>query len=277
MPELPEVEVLRRSLAPLVGERFESIEVRDSRLREPVDEGALRDLVGGRVEALGRRAKYLLIHLERDDWDVGRTLVVHLGMSGRFTLVAGDAPEEPHEHVVIRLASGRKLRLRDPRRFGLVFAALTDGLERDPHFGHLGIEPMSEAFSGAGLRSAAERRRGPVKGFLMDATVVVGLGNIYATEALFRAGIHPARSVARISGRRWTRLATAIRDVLRDAIAEGGTTLNDFSDGEGRSGYFQVSLAVYGRESEPCPRCGRNLKRIVQSNRSTFYCPGCQR
>ena len=277
MPELPEVEVLRRSLAPLVGEEIEDIEVRDSRLREPVDETALRDLVGGRVEALSRRAKYLRIHLGRDDWNEGRTLVVHLGMSGRLTLVPEAAAEEPHEHVVIRLNSARELRFRDPRRFGLLFATPTGGLDREPHFVHLGIEPLSEDLSGEALQSAADRRRGPVKSFLMDAAVVVGLGNIYATEVLFRAGIHPTRSVARISGRRWNRLAESIREVLRDAIADGGTTLADFSDGEGHSGYFQVSLSVYGREGEPCPRCGRTLKRIVQSNRSTFYCPGCQR
>lgn len=279
MPELPEVEVLRRSLAPLVGERIEGVEVRDPRLREPVDETALRKLTGSRVESLGRRAKYLHIHLHRDGWKGGRTLVVHLGMSGRLTLVPGDAPEQPHEHVVFRLGSGKTLRFRDPRRFGLVFAAPTDGLlERDPHFTKLGLEPLSESFSGARLRGAATRRRGPVKTFLMDASVVVGLGNIYATEALFRAGIHPTRSVARISKARWDRLAEAIRSVLGDAITEGGTTLNDFSDGEGRSGYFQVSLSVYGREGEPCPRCGdgHTIRRIVQSNRSTFYCPRCQ-
>jgi len=277
MPELPEVEVLRRSLAPLVGDTIAAVEVHDPRLREPVDETALQALVGGRVEELARRAKYLRIHLSRPQWSQGRTLVVHLGMSGRLTLVPGDAPPAPHEHVVFRLGSGKKLAFRDPRRFGLVFAALTPGLDQDPHFVHLGFEPLSDALSGETLRQAAERRRGPVKSFLMDAAVVVGLGNIYATEALFRAGIHPTRSVARISKRRWDRLADSIQAVLRDAIAEGGTTLNDFSDGEGRSGYFQVSLAVYGREGEPCPRCGRTLKRIVQSNRSTFYCPGCQR
>jgi len=277
MPELPEVEVLRRSLAPLVGERIERVEVHDRRLREPVDEDALRGLVGARVESLGRRAKYLRIHLRRDDWEEPRTLVVHLGMSGRLTLEPGDAPEEPHEHVVFRLASGRELRFRDPRRFGLIFAARRAGLDTDAHFVHLGLEPLSEEFSGEVLERVAERRRGPVKTFLMDAAVVVGLGNIYATEALFRAGIHPTRSVARISRRRWDRLADAIQEVLRAAIREGGTTLNDFSDGEGRSGYFQVSLSVYGREGDPCPRCGRTIRRIVQSNRSTFYCPGCQR
>lgn len=271
------MEVLRRSLAPLVGEEIEGVEVRDPRLREPVDKSALRALVGGRVAELDRRAKYLRIHLHRDGWSDGRTLVVHLGMSGRMTLVAGTAAEEPHEHVVIRLTSGRELRFRDPRRFGLIFVTPTGGLEKDPHFVHLGIEPLSENLSGAALKSAAERRRGPVKSFLMDAAVVVGLGNIYATEALFRAGIHPTRSVARISERRWERLAESSREVLEDAIAEGGTTLADFSDGEGRSGYFQVSLSVYGREGEPCPRCGRDVKRIIQSNRSTFYCPGCQR
>lgn len=276
MPELPEVDVLRRSLAPLVGERIEGVTVREARLREPVDEAALRGLVGARVESLGRRAKYLYIHLQKKGWDEPQTLVVHLGMSGRLTLGPGDAPEQPHEHVVFHLASGKELRFRDPRRFGLIFTTPTARLETDPHFVHLGLEPLSDDFDGEVLRQAADRRRGPVKTFLMDAAVVVGLGNIYATEALYRAGIHPTRSVARISRHRWDRLAEAIQEVLRDAIREGGTTLNDFSDGEGQSGYFQVSLSAYGREGEPCPRCGTPIRRIVQSNRSTFYCPGCQ-
>jgi formamidopyrimidine-DNA glycosylase len=274
MPELPEVEVLRRSLEPyLVGEEVRRIEVRSPALREPLDAAELeRRLAGHRIERLGRRAKYLLV-----DVDGGSTLAVHLGMSGRLTLAPGEAPPERHEHLVIHLASGRKLRLRDPRRFGLAFALATAGVAADGHFAHLGIEPLSEAFSGAALRAAARGRRGPVKTFLMDARTVVGVGNIYACEALFRAGIHPSRSVARISEARWDRLAAAVVAVLSDAISEGGTTLNDFRNGAGESGYFQVSLAVYGREAEPCPTCSAPIRRLVHSNRSTFYCPRCQR
>ena len=273
MPELPEVEVLRRSLEPhLVGDRIARVEVRNPSLREPVDAARLRRLAAGReVVALRRRSKYLLIDLAG-----GATVVVHLGMSGRLTLVPGGTPREDHEHVAFHLRSGRRLRLRDPRRFGVVFAARTADLARDPHFAHLGDEPLEPGLTGGALARAAAGRRGPVKPFLMDARVVVGIGNIYATEALFRAGIHPARSVGRISAARWERLARAAVEVLRQAIAEGGTTLNDFADGEGRSGYFQVALSAYGREGEPCPVCATPVRRIVQAGRSTFYCPHCQ-
>jgi formamidopyrimidine-DNA glycosylase len=277
VPELPEIEVLRRSLErPLVGDRITAVEVRAAALREPLDRRRLaRDAVGRRVTALRRRAKYLLIDLERE-----RTLVLHLGMSGRLTLAAGSATPEAHEHLAFRLASGRRLRLRDPRRFGLAFTLPTARLAADRHFARLGVEPAgpgSEAFCGELLRRAAAGRRGPVKAFLMDAGVVVGVGNIYASEALHQAGVHPLRSVARIAPARWERLAGAVTAVLERAIAEGGTTLNDFADGEGRRGYFQVSLAVYGREGEPCRRCGTPVRRTVLAGRSTFYCPRCQR
>jgi formamidopyrimidine-DNA glycosylase len=274
MPELPEIEVLRRSLEPrLVGEEVRRVEVRSPALREPLDRADLeRSLAGRRIERLDRRAKYLLV-----ETDGGSTLAVHLGMSGRLTLGPAEAEPEPHEHLAIHLAGGSKLRLRDPRRFGNAFTLPTEQLAADRHFAHLGVEPLSGAFCGGFLREAARGRRGPVKAFLMDARIVVGVGNIYVCEALFRAGVHPTRSVARISRERWERLAGAVQEVLSDAIAEGGTTLNDFRDGAGESGYFQVSLQVYGREGEPCPRCGRPIRRRVQSNRSTFYCAGCQR
>ena len=273
MPELPEVEVLRRSLAPhLAGDVVRGVRVWDGRLREPVDRRGLgRRLRGRRIERLDRRAKYLLVQLEG-----GQTLVVHLGMSGRLTLVAGDTPREAHEHVGLGLESGRRLRFRDPRRFGLVFALPTAQVAGDRHFAHLGVEPL-DGLDGAVLEAKAQGRRGPVKSFLMDGRIVVGVGNIYACEALHRAGIHPARSVARIASTRWARLAEAVRQTLEEAIRQGGTTLNDFTDGEGNDGYFQVSLAVYGREGQSCPRCGRAIARRVQSGRSTFYCPGCQR
>jgi formamidopyrimidine-DNA glycosylase len=274
MPELPEVEVLRRSLEPhLVGDRIERVEVLNPSLRESVDAARLRRDVKGRgVLALRRRSKYLLIDLEG-----GRTLVVHLGMSGQLTLVPAGTPRELHEHVAFHLRSSRRLRLRDPRRFGLVFSFPTGRMEEDAHFAHLGVEPLEPGFSGEALARAAAGRRGPVKAFLMDAGVVVGVGNIYASESLYRAGVHPARSVARISRARWERIAESVKAVLRQAISEGGTTLNDFADGEGRSGYFQVSLAVYDREDLPCLACGRPVRRIVQAGRSTFYCSGCQR
>ncbi|MEM8932265.1 MAG: bifunctional DNA-formamidopyrimidine glycosylase/DNA-(apurinic or apyrimidinic site) lyase [Acidobacteriota bacterium] len=273
MPELPEVETLRRSLVPrLIGRRLASVDVLSPALREPLDRRALDDLAGRRVETLRRRSKYLLVDLE-----AARTLVVHLGMSGRFTIVANDHPRDRHEHVVFGLDGGERLRYVDPRRFGQVFALDTQGIAADRHFVHLGIEPFDEGFDGRHLSRAAVGRRGPVKTFLMDAGVVVGVGNIYASETLWRARVHPRRSVARVSAATWQRLADAVRTTLGRAIDEGGTTLSDFRDGDGNSGYFQVSLEVYGRAGEPCRRCQRGIRRIVQSNRASYYCPGCQR
>ena len=266
MPELPEVEVLRQSLEPLiVGDTIERVEVWNGSLREPVDRRRLERLTLGRtIRSVRRRAKYLMV-----DLDGGATLVTHLGMSGRLTLVQASTPREPHEHVAFFLDSGRRLRLRDPRRFGLVIAIKTADLDQDRHFRHLGIEPLGNGFGGKELQAGARHRRAPVKSFLMDAKVMVGVGNIYASEALYRAGIHPARSVSRISSARWQRLSQAVR--------EGGTTLNDFADGRGRGGLFQISLAAYDREGKTCQRCGGTIRRIVQSGRSTYYCPGCQR
>lgn len=274
MPELPEVEVLRRSLEPhLVGTRIERVHVWNRLLREPVDRRRLSSSARGRrILAVGRRAKYLLLELEG-----GRTLIVHLGMSGRLTLAPVGADREPHEHVTWVLDSGQRLRFRDPRRFGLVLPVRTATLEQDRHFAHLGIEPLTGDLDGETLGRLAQGRRAPVKTFLLDARVIVGVGNIYAAESLYRAGLHPTRSVARIAGRRWSRLAAAIQEVLREAIAQGGTTLNDFTDATGESGYFRVSLQVYDRQGQPCGRCGAVIRRIVQSGRSTFYCPGCQR
>lgn len=284
MPELPEVEVLRRSLEPhLVGETIAAVDVRSPALREPLDRPALEALAGRRVERLRRRAKYLLVELSggsrRSPAEL--TLVLHLGMSGRIVVTPPELPVESHTHLVFRLRSGRELRFRDPRRFGRAFVLPTGELGTDSRFADLGIEPLGgDGLDGPHLRRAAQGRRGPVKPFLMDARVVVGVGNIYASEALWAAGIHPKRSVARISPGRWDRLAAACREVLTRAIAEGGTTLNttlnDFADGEGRYGQFQVSLAVYDRADDPCLRCATPIRRITQAGRSTFYCPGCQ-
>ncbi|MEZ5314540.1 MAG: bifunctional DNA-formamidopyrimidine glycosylase/DNA-(apurinic or apyrimidinic site) lyase [Thermoanaerobaculia bacterium] len=273
MPELPEIEVLKRSLTrPLVGRSILGVEVHSPALREPLDRRRLRDLAGRRIVALGRRSKYLRIDLEGD-----RTLVIHLGMSGRLTLAPSALPRELHEHLTLQLDGGEKLRLRDPRRFGLAFVARTSRIGSDRRFRGLGLEPLSGELDGATLAALACGRRGPVKSFLMDGRLVVGVGNIYATEALFRAAIHPARSVARIGAARWDDLARAVVEVLEQAIADGGTTLNDFTDGEGFAGEFQIALSAYGREGEPCPRCGATIRRLVQGGRSSFYCPRCQR
>ena len=241
-------------------------------LREPIRRRTLsRRLAGRLIVGLRRRAKYLLVDVEGDS-----TLVIHLGMSGRVTLADPSQPREPHQHVVFDLESGRQLRFRDPRRFGLVFALATGRLERDRHFRHLGVEPLGARFDGRYLERRASGRRAPVKSFLMDSKIVVGVGNIYACEALFRAGIHPARKVGRIAAKRWLSVARSIVEVLEEAIVQGGTTLNDFADAEGSPGYFQLSLDVYGREGAVCRRCRQPIRRRVHSNRSTFYCSGCQ-
>ena len=273
MPELPEVEVLRRSLERrLPGRRIVAVETRAPALREPLDRRKLRRLLEGRrIEGLRRRAKYLLIDLEGES-----TLVVHLGMSGRLTVVRESEPPAPHEHFLCRLDRGERLRLVDPRRFGVAFASRRKDLERDPHFAHLGVEPLEDELSSTYLRAKAKGRRGPLKSFLMDARIVVGVGNIYASEALWRAGVHPRRAAGRVSRTTWERVARQIRAVLADAIDQGGTTLNDFMDGEGNSGYFQVSLSVYGREGESCLRCDRPIRRLVLAGRGTYYCAGCQ-
>ncbi len=279
MPELPEVEVLRRSLEPRLGQRqFTRVMVHAPALREPLDRAALAGFTAGRrVTGLRRRAKFLLIDLEDE-----ATLVVHLGMSGRLTVVPAAEPLAKHEHVAFHLAADERypeerLRLVDPRRFGLVFALPTAELPTDRHFKDLGVEPLADAFNADLLAAGAQKRSGPLKQFLMDGQVVVGVGNIYACEALWRARVSPRRAVSRVSAQTWERVVVAVRAVLSEAITQGGTTLNDFADGAGNPGYFQVQLAVYGREGEPCFTCGQPISRQVQAGRSTFYCSRCQR
>ncbi len=274
MPELPEVESVRRALLPLlVNRRVGRVEVREPRLRWPVDSAALaRGLPGRRILGVRRRAKYLLLDLEG-----GAVLMLHLGMSGRLSVVPARRRLARHDHVIVALNGGRQLRFNDARRFGVV-ELLPPGEESGHRLlRHLGLEPLDAAFQPAALRRAARGRRAPVKAFLMDSRQVVGIGNIYASEALHRAGVHPRRPAGRLSAARWERLAAAIRAVLRDAIHLGGTTLRDFTGADGARGEYGWRLAVYGREGEPCGRCHRSIRRTVQSGRSTFYCPGCQR
>ncbi|MBZ0112922.1 MAG: bifunctional DNA-formamidopyrimidine glycosylase/DNA-(apurinic or apyrimidinic site) lyase [Thermoanaerobaculia bacterium] len=272
MPELPEVETLRRSLIePLVGRSLGDVTIHRGDLREPVDSTGLQSLAERRILALRRRAKYLLIDLSGE-----QTLAIHLGMSGQLTLVDRNTPKAKHEHLSVAVGEQR-LRFVDPRRFGLVLALRSNDLSTDPHFAHLGLEPLTAEFDGDYLRARARGRRGPVKSFIMDAGIVVGVGNIYASEALYHAGIHPSRGVHRIATTRWNRLGRAIQRVLSEAIDRGGTTFSDFVDGYGRSGGNQPDLAVYGRSGEPCPGCSETIRRRVQGGRSTFYCPKCQR
>lgn len=272
MPELPEVETTRRGIAPhTVGDVLTRLVVREPRLRWPVLP-QLPDLVAGRrVTALERRAKYLLFGLEGDHW-----LLLHLGMSGSLRVVPREKPAQRHDHLDLVLASGRAVRFTDPRRFGSLHHLVGDP-EAHPLLRHLGPEPLGDVFGGEYLRRVGRGRRAPVKAFVMDSRVVVGVGNIYAAEALFRAGIHPARPAGRISLTRYRRLAEAIRGVLAEAIEAGGTTLRDFTGGDGNPGYFRQQLDVYGRAGEPCRRCATPLRTRRLAQRATVFCPRCQR
>ena len=271
MPELPEVETTRRGIAPHVeGRRVTKVVVRQRRLRWPVPRALQRELTGQTVKSVGRRAKYLLLGT-----DAG-TAILHLGMSGSLRLVPADSPPGPHDHVDLVLDDGNCLRLTDPRRFGALLWTRADPA-RHPLLRDLGPEPFDAAFNGAYLYRRARGRRLAVKNFLMDSHIVAGVGNIYANEALFLAGIHPARPAGCISARRYERLAQSVRDILQQAIAQGGTTLRDFVGGDGRPGYFRQTLRVYGRAGQPCPVCNTRLRVTHIGQRSTFYCPRCQR
>ncbi|MEQ9258983.1 MAG: bifunctional DNA-formamidopyrimidine glycosylase/DNA-(apurinic or apyrimidinic site) lyase [Roseovarius sp.] len=283
MPELPEVETVRRGLAPVMeGARIACAEVNRPDLRWPLPERMAERLTGAKVLGLRRRSKYILA-----DLDTGETLLVHLGMSGRI-LVSGDplghfvhehpAPEK-HDHVVFHMENGARITFNDPRRFGAMDMFATDIAETHPLLQKLGPEPLGNTFSEAYLAEALKGRNTPVKSALLDQRIVAGLGNIYVCEALYRARISPRRRAGTISARRAMGLVPVIRDVLTDAIAAGGSSLRDFRQADGELGYFQHSFDVYGREGAPCKTegCEANVARIVQSGRSSFYCPRCQR
>jgi len=271
MPELPEVETTRRGIAPhLEGRRIEALVVRERRLRWPVPEGLEPLLPGQRIRAVERRAKYLLLRLERGN------LILHLGMSGSLRVLPAATPVEKHDHLDLQLEDSRCLRLRDPRRFGALLWTEQDPLTH-PLLQKLGPEPLGSRFDGAHLHRSAQGRRVAVKNLIMDSHVVVGVGNIYASEALYQAGIHPRRPCNRISPARYERLAAAIKHILSQAIAQGGTTLRDFSHADGSPGWFALSLNVYGKTGEPCPGCGEPIRQQRIGQRSSFFCPHCQR
>jgi formamidopyrimidine-DNA glycosylase len=270
MPELPEVETTRRGLLPhVVGRRFRDVVVRNRNLRWPVPRDLRERLRGEQVLSIRRRGKYLLFDVPNGH------LLVHLGMSGRLSLIHPDAPARAHDHVDLHLEGSRSVRLTDPRRFGAVLW-VRGPAERHALLRGLGIEPLDPGFDGEALQRIARGRRVAVKQFLMNGRLITGVGNIYASEALFAAGIHPQRSVARISRQRWEHLAIAVRETLESALAAGGTTLRDYASLEGRPGEFGTKCAVYGREGKPCPRCRTPIRALRQGQRSTFYCPGCQ-
>ncbi len=268
MPELPEVEVTRRGLAPhLAGRIITGVEVREPRLRWPVAREVHR-LAGRAIRTIRRRGKYLLL-------DCGNGhLILHLGMSGSLRLVAPGTPAGKHDHFDL-IVGDRILRLRDPRRFGAVLWT-SEPVEQHRLLAHLGVEPLSRALDPARLHAMTRAHRTAVKQFLMDARRIVGVGNIYANESLFRAGINPRTPANRISINKCKKLALAIKHTLRAAIRAGGSSLRDFVAVNGQSGHFQNRYWVYGREGKACRRCRATIRRIVQGQRSTFYCPRCQ-
>ena len=271
MPELPEVETTRRGLiAHTEGVRIDYAVVRERRMRQPISRALPKCVTGLTIRALTRRAKYLLI-----DCDTG-TLIVHLGMSGRLWLVDHDTPPEKHDHFDLVLANGKAVRLRDPRRFGLVLWKTGD-VSKHPLFASLGPEPLSDEFSGSALYKATRNRSAAIKLVIMDSHVVVGVGNIYASEALFRAGISPRIAARRLTRARCEVLANIIRETLSAAITAGGSSIRDYVGSDGMAGNFQSHFAVYDREQRPCVHCGTLIKRLQQGQRSTFYCSCCQR
>lgn len=296
MPELPEVEIVRRGLEPvLAGAAIASAETRRSDLRFPFPDHFAERLVGQLIISVGRRAKYLLLALSG-----GEVLVIHLGMTGRLTIhkpgraepavsfgeyVYPTGADPRHDHVLIALQDGTTLTYNDPRRFGFMLLIEDVGLAAHPLFAHLGAEPLGNAFNAELLAHKATSKKTDLKAFLMDQRVIAGLGNIYVSEALHRAGLSPRRAASTLSGPRAAnrdradRLATAIREVLTAAIRAGGSTLRDYRQTDGATGGFQNQFQVYGRDGEPCqkPGCGGMILRLVQGQRATFYCPKCQR
>lgn len=280
MPELPEVETIRRGLASrLEGRRLARVRQNRPDLRFPLPKGFVRRLEGRRVTAVGRRAKYLLI--EMGD---GTVLLIHLGMSGRMLVNRREeAASEPHDHVIFETDDGWVVRFNDARRFGMMDLADRHTLADHPMLAGLGPEPLEPEFGAAGLAKALAGRTTSIKAALLDQRVVAGIGNIYASEILYRAGLSPRRRAGSISGSRAERLAAAVKSVIAEALAAGGSSLRDYVQTSGELGYFQHRWAVYDREGQPCPDCDCDprltggVKRIVQAGRSTFYCPRRQR
>lgn len=271
MPELPEVETTCRGISPHVtGVRIREVIVRRYDLRQPVSRD-ISEIEGQRILAVRRRSKYLLLSIED-----GSTLLIHLGMSGSLRVVEAAELWKTHDHFALTLGSGKQLRFHDPRRFGLVLRLRGEPMEH-ALLSHLGPEPLESGFTAEHLQAACAKRSAAIKLVIMDAKVVVGVGNIYASEALFRAGILPRTRASRISRPRLVKLAQAIRDVLTDAITQGGTTLRDFLQSDGQPGYFRQQLDVYERKGEPCRICGTLIRHAVIGQRSSYWCPECQK
>jgi len=271
MPELPEVETTRRGIEPyLRGQTIQKLIVRQASLRWPVPAALANDIRHNRIERVSRRAKYLLIGTDSG------TLIIHLGMSGSLRIVKDNSPHGPHDHIDMLMDDSILLRYSDPRRFGAWLWTKKD-TDSHPLLCRLGPEPLSNDFNADYFFDRSRGRKLAIKSFLMDSHVVSGIGNIYASEALFRGGVHPARAAGRISRQRYVKLVDVVKQVLTEAIRQGGTTLRDFSNGEGKPGYFQQSLNVYGQSGNPCPVCTTPIREARTGQRSTFYCPHCQR
>ncbi len=270
MPELPEVETTKRGISPhITGKTIQNVVVRQRQLRWLIEPNFENDLKGEKIESVERRAKYLLIKTQRG------TLIVHLGMSGNLRIVPNNFPATAHDHVDIILDENTVLRFNDQRRFGAMVWTLGDILKH-PLLRDLGVEPLSDAFTTQQFFQLSRRRRVPIKTFLMAGKVVVGVGNIYANEALFMAEILPTRHAGDLSLRDCEKLVSCIRVILAQAIEKGGTTLRDFVSADGKAGYFQQQLHVYGRGLLPCTRCNQTLQEIRMANRTTVFCPNCQ-
>ena len=270
MPELPEVETTLRGIEPhLLNNRIARVVVRDARLRWPVPD-EVRQAEGQTFISLRRRGKYLLLHLENGG------LLIHLGMSGSLRILQNAPAPEKHDHVDIELENGTCLRFNDPRRFG-AFLWVDGAMKSHELLRNLGPEPLSDDFTAKYLFQQSRNRKVAIKNFIMNGHIVVGVGNIYASESLFMAGIHPQRAAGRVSMQRYEGLADAIRDVLGRAIKQGGTTLRDFVDSDGSPGYFAQELLVYDRAGSDCFQCGTAIRQKVLGQRSSYYCPACQR
>jgi len=271
MPELPEVETTRKGIEPYLKNRtVKSVTVRNPRLRWPIPKTLAKSLLGKKILSVKRRAKYLLIETTTG------TLILHLGMSGSLRISATGTDYRKHDHFALTLSNKKELRLHDPRRFGAVLWT-DDDINQHPLLASLGPEPLEKDFNSIYLYRTNQNRKISIKQHIMNSKIVVGVGNIYASEALFLAGIHPKRAAKRISKVRIERLVGSIKSVLADSIEQGGTTLRDFVRENGEPGYFAQHLNVYGKSGNPCPHCDKIIKQIVLGQRSTYYCPNCQR
>jgi formamidopyrimidine-DNA glycosylase len=270
MPELPEVETIRRGIKPhVVGKKITDVIIRDRRLRRPVPKGLEKKLMGRKLRDLERRAKYLVFHFDRG------ALILHLGMTGSLRILTGDMPPAKHDHADFVFSGKTRLRFRDPRRFGCILWTEGDPLQHEL-LRNLGPEPLGKGLTGTYLFAKSRKRVQAIKSFLMDSRIISGIGNIYANEALFSAGIHPGKRAGRLTKSQCATLAAGIKKVLTRAIAKGGTTLRDYVNGKGEPGYFRLELKVYDRKGQPCYRCGSLIKSQRHGQRSSFYCPTCQ-